>query len=97
IGGGVAFALATDWRACTGKTTFNYGNLRHGLNPLFMFSRAMPLLVGYAASFQIYLEDIVLSSRQALVCGLAHKIVASMHEVKHAAAGHARISGYVKF
>ena len=51
IGGGVAFALATDWRSCTVKTTFNYGNLPRGVNPLFMFSVALPAMVGYQAGF----------------------------------------------
>ena len=63
IGGGVAFALAGDWRACTIETTLNYGNLPRGVSPLFMFSRALPLMVGYPAGFQIYLEDVVLSSQ----------------------------------
>ena len=51
IGGGVAFALATDWCVCPAATTFNYGNLPRGVNPLFMFSRVLPLIVGYPAGF----------------------------------------------
>ena len=61
IGGGVAFALSTDWLACPTGTTFNYGNLPRGVNPLFMFSRALQLMVGYPTGYRIYLEDIVLS------------------------------------
>ena len=61
MGGGVAFALSTDWLVCPIGTTFNYGNLPRGVNPLFMFSRALPLMVGYSTGYQIYLEDIVLS------------------------------------
>ena len=41
IGGGVAFALAADWRACSVKTTLNFGNLPRGVNPLFLLSRAL--------------------------------------------------------
>ena len=61
IGGGVAFALSTDWLTCPARTTFNYGNLPRGVNPLFMFSRALPLMVGCSTGYQIYLEDIVFS------------------------------------
>ncbi|EGB03822.1 hypothetical protein AURANDRAFT_67720 [Aureococcus anophagefferens] len=41
LGGGVAFALVADWRACSRKTTLNFGNLPRGVNPLFMLSRAL--------------------------------------------------------
>ncbi len=51
LGGGVAFALAADWRVCSTSTTFNFGNLPRGVNPMFMFSRALPLMVGYSTSY----------------------------------------------
>jgi len=51
IGGGVAFALVTDWRCCSRSATFNYGNLPRGVNPLFMFSKALPRLVGQSVGF----------------------------------------------
>ena len=82
IGGGVAFALATDWRSCTLQTTFNYGNLPRGVNPLFMFSKALPTLVGYATGFQIYLEDIVISTDQALCCGLVNCVAGDRMRAK---------------
>lgn len=60
LGGGVAYALATCWRVCPKGTSFNFGNLTRGVNPLFMLSIALPLLVGKEAAFQIYIEDTVL-------------------------------------
>ena len=85
IGGGVAFALATDWRSCTLQTTFNYGNLPRGVNPLFLFSKALPTLVGYATSFQVYLEDIVISADQALCCGLVNRVAGDRMRAKYIA------------
>ena len=51
LGGGVAFALSADWCACSIATTFNFGNLPRGVNPIFMLSRALPLTVGYPTSY----------------------------------------------
>lgn len=85
IGGGVAFCLATEWRTCTAGTSFNYGNLPRGLNPLFMFSRSLPQILGHSACFQIYLEDTELSSKHASACRLVDKIFAGRANVKHMA------------
>lgn len=62
IGGGVAYALAADWRSCSMGTTFNFGNLPRGVNPLFMLSWTLPSLVGFSTCSLIYLEDSVISS-----------------------------------
>jgi len=62
LGGGVAFALAADWRACSKKTTLTFGILTRGISPLFMLSRALSMLVGRCTAFQIYLEDGIISS-----------------------------------
>lgn len=82
IGGGVALALATNWRVCPRDTTFNFGNLPRGVNPILMFSRALPLLVGRRAAFQIYIEDAAISSEMLLESGLVSKVVESTLEAK---------------
>ena len=85
LGGGVAFALAADWRVCSVRTTFNFGNLPHGVNPLFMLSRALPLTIGNFAGFRTYIEDTVISSQGAMACEMANKVTVSRAEAKHAA------------
>ena len=90
VGGGVAFALATDWCACPSTSSFNYGNLPRGVNPLFMFSRALPLIVGHQRSFLLYVEDMVLSGDLARTLGLVHKVTANKGEAQHAAFGEAK-------
>jgi hypothetical protein len=61
----VALCLSTEKRVAAVGASFNYGNLPRGVNPLFMFSRVLPLMIGHAAGFSIYVEDVVLSSEQA--------------------------------
>ena len=85
IGGGVAFALATDWCSCSAGATFNYGNLPRGVNPLFMFSRVLSEHIGYSAGFLVYLEDIVLSSDFASTYGLVHVVTSHKREAQYAA------------
>ena len=51
LGGGVALALAADWRVCSTATKFNVGNLPRGVNPIFMLSRALPLIAGYSIGY----------------------------------------------
>ena len=85
IGGGVALALAADWRACPETATFNFGNLPRGVNPILMFSRALPLMVGRHSAFQMYVEDVVVPSRELRAYGLVNEIVADVCEAKRAA------------
>lgn len=56
IGGGLALALATDWRVCASDATFNFGNLPRGKNPLFMLSRSLTLSLGHGAAFKVCIE-----------------------------------------
>ena len=93
----MAFAVAVDWRACTHGTTFNYGNLPRGVNPLFMFSVALPQMLGYSAGFQIYVEDIVIPASLASGCGLVDKIVADRPGAKHVTLENQQCAKYARF
>ena len=88
IGGGVALALATDWKVCAAGTTFNFGNLPRGRHPLFMLSRSMHLNVGKGLANQLYLEDPVVTAEQAATVGLVNLIAGSVDETKRLAAVH---------
>ena len=70
IGGGVALCLATTWRVGSHGASFNFGNLPRGMNPLFMLSRSLPLIVGHDLAVTMYLEDPILSSHCALKAGV---------------------------
>ena len=85
IGGGVALALAADWRVCPEATTFTFGNLPRGVNPILMFSRALPLMVGRSPAFQIYVEDAALSSWELRSLGLVNEVVADTEEARRCA------------
>merc|ERR1712038_674535 len=54
IGGGLALSLAADWRVCSAKTTFNYGNLPLGMSAVMNLSLALPLTIGRGMANQVY-------------------------------------------
>ena len=72
IGGGLALALAADFRVCSEDTIFNLGNLPRGRNPLFLLSMSSPLTVGSANAMRLYLEDSQMSAQDSLVFGIVH-------------------------
>ena len=85
LGGGVAFALAADYCTCSVLSTFNFGNLPRGVNPIFMFSRALTLTTDYPTSYSIYVENAYLTSNQASAYGLVDEVMSDRAEAKHVA------------
>ena len=85
IGGGVALALAADWRVCAAGTTFNFGNRSRNKNPLFMLSRAMQLNVGQGVANVLYLEEPEVAAEEAKGGGLVHQVVPSIDDAKREA------------
>ena len=57
IGGGVALALTAGYCVSTYEVVFNFGNISRGMNPLFMLSRALPLVAGKSETMDMYLEN----------------------------------------
>ena len=82
IGGGVALALATDWRICPNKTTFNFGNLPRGMSPIMNLSLALSLIAGYGVASQLYLDDTVVGALEAVDVGLINQVVDNNDDAK---------------
>ena len=85
LGGGLALALAADWRICAAGTTFNFGNLPRNKSPLFMLSRSLPLSVGLGTAMAMYLEDSVVVAEEAMATGLVNDIAATAVDAKQKA------------
>jgi len=95
IGGGVALALIPTWRICSRGATFCVGNVPRGMNPLFMMSKSLPLLVGPSA-FSIYAEDSIIPATLARCIGMGDSIAANVMDAKANAATFVRRSrGYL--
>jgi len=85
IGGGLALSLAADWRICTSETTFYFGNLPNGRNPVMNLSLALPLSVGRAFANQMYLEDKVYNAESAEQFGLVNRVEATKRDAEKVA------------
>ena len=78
----MALCLATKYRAAAVGTSFVFGNLPRGMNPLFMLSRSLPSVVGGSLAMVTYLDDAVLSLSTALESGVVSAIGNSIGEAK---------------
>ena len=78
----MALCLATKYRAAAVGTSFVFGNLPRGMNPLFMLSRSLPSVVGGSAAMAMYLDDTALSLLTALESGVVDAIGNSIGEAK---------------
>ena len=90
LGGGLALALAADFRVCTEDTIFNVANLPRGRNPMFLLSMSLPMTVGSANAMRLYLEDSQMSAQDSLAFGIVHATAPDTSAAKAAALQPAR-------
>jgi enoyl-CoA hydratase len=76
-GGGAEIALACDLRIMSEDADFGLVQVKLGLTPGWGAGQRLLRLVGYSRAFDLLATGRVLSSQQALECGLANRLAAS--------------------
>ena len=67
------------------EATFNFGNLPRGMNPLFMLSRSLPLVVGWSEAMEMYIEDPTITAQKAWQVGVVDSVGDFVDETKNIA------------
>ena len=70
IGGGLLLGLAADYRAATRNAVFRLGVAPHGLSPVVMATKVLPMLLGSRLSTRMYADDTTLGTEFAVRSGV---------------------------
>ena len=70
VGGGIALAMNSDWRLCTGGARFNHGNMPRNHSPIGGLGSSFGNAVGVAPAQALYIEDTTINAVHALTIGL---------------------------